>query len=206
MRNGLAASVFILGLAYIYQQKGRYGWVILFLSAGIHSSMLLPLSIFLFAKHIKSASILVFIWICVLCLSLAGLVSLRSIAGNFLSYGGRIAYIFNYLIDTDTNKGVAVRNYFLYGIPPAVIGFWYIVRKRYDIFYIRIYKTYIIMSCFHLLVIEIRFAIRFAYLADFLMPIIIAYPLAKYYTGRIRFFYFGCILLFVFFIKSIVFT
>jgi hypothetical protein len=204
MRNGLAASVFILGLASIYQRR-KSGWPILFLATGIHSSMIFPLLIFLFAKRIRSIAFLLIIWLCILFLTLPGIISIKSIAGNFISYGGRITYILNYLVDTASDKSAAVRNYFLYGIPPLAIGFWYILKRKYDDFYLRVYKTYVMLSSFYLLVIDIRFSIRFAYLADFLMPVIIAYPLAKFYTNRIRFFYFGCAIITVFLVKTVVF-
>jgi hypothetical protein len=145
MRNGVATSIFILGLGYVCR-RGNIGWFVLILSAGIHSSMLFPLGIFFITKHIKSISFLLIGWLCILCLSISGLVSLSGIAGNFFSFGGRIAYVFNYLMDTTADRSVVIRNYLVYGIPPVAMGLWHIFKNRYDNFYLRIYKMYLLLN------------------------------------------------------------
>jgi len=89
MRNGVAASLFILGLACLYEGEKRKGCTIMICAAGVHASMLLPLAVFIVSKHIKASKALLIVWLFCVIAILSGVLSIRNIP-RFLLFSERM--------------------------------------------------------------------------------------------------------------------
>ena len=65
-------------------------------------------------------------------------------------------------------------SFIVYGIFPILIIAYYIIYKKiYDEFYMRISTTYILANYIYIIAFQATFTVRFAYLSEFLMPLVI---------------------------------
>lgn len=176
IRNGMAASVFLLGLSH----KKTTRWVLLLSAVLIHSSMALPLAAVLIYRFFKNINYYVLAWFACLILTIA----IPSI-GNIIANTGLLEDKFVQYASIDiNNQGMGVSgfrpDFLLFSILPIAIGLYYIYKlKFYDPVYNEILAVYITANAFWLLVIDIPFSNRFAYLSWFLYGLVIAYPLVK---------------------------
>ena len=72
-------------------------------------------------------------------------------------------------------------DFLIYCFIPILVGYFYILKTDIkDNIYITFLKTYTLANAFWILVNQVPFSNRFAYLSWFLMPIIIFYPIIFY--------------------------
>lgn len=174
IRNGLATSIFLL----VFSTKNVFLRIaILALSAGIHSSMFIPLAAYIVALMVKKTSVLFMGWL------LATPVSL--IAGGFfqnlfasLIEDDRTSYLTQGNVNDDTFSSTGFRwDFVIYSAVPVFIGYYFIIRNQYkDRLYEIIYGTYLVANAFWILVIKANFSNRFSYLSWFMMALVIVYP------------------------------
>ena len=182
VRNGLATSVFVLALYYYDRKIVRYACM--FLSFGIHNSLIIPIAAFLVSGIYKNPKAYLYIWLAAIPLSLIGGGFWESF---FLGLGfGDDARAEDYLTATDKYKDAfaytGFRWDFLFYSSFAVFAGWYFIFKKKitDKFYIHLWGTFMIANAFWILIIRANFSNRFAYLSWFLMAPVIAYPLLRY--------------------------
>ncbi|OWK74508.1 hypothetical protein CBW16_03620 [Flavobacteriaceae bacterium JJC] len=182
IRNGLATSVFILGL-FFYDKK-ILAYSLMGLAFGIHSSLIIPIAAFIVSGIYRDPKVYLYIWLIAIPLSLIG----GGFWENFflsLGFGGDTRPQ-QYLAESDKYKDAfaytGFRWDFLFYSSFAVFAGWYFIFKKKitDKFYIHLWGTYIIANAFWILVIRANFSNRFAYLSWFLMAPVIAYPLLRY--------------------------
>lgn len=176
IRNGLATSVFLLGLSH----KHILRWALILLSMFIHSSLALPVAaavLFLFNKNLKHYLAGWFI-----CLALAiSVSSLGQLLGSLDILNDKISDYANADASLAGMGKVGFRlDFLLYGSFPIIVGLYFIIKQKfYDPIYNEIICIYITANAFWLLVMRIPFSNRFAYLSWFMYGLVIAYPLMK---------------------------
>lgn len=202
MRHGVAASVFILGLGFMYEKKIKISWILIFLSVGIHLSMILPAIVLWVSKRMHGIGISQGIWMGVLVMKMLGMSAITVLLSSVNIIGDeRLSF---YITDKAYDSSVAIINYIVYGFSPILAGLYFIHIKKYrDSFYIGLYNVYLINSAFYLFVIDTTFALRFAYLSEFLMPILLVYPLLKVHLWPLRLISISLLYIIIFALKAL---
>lgn len=198
IRNGFAASVFLMSF-YWWGKSERKMYGGMLLSVLCHFSMLFSLLAFWMCRNYKSIKFFLVVWMCSLMLYFTHL-TIGSQLGYILPDLGRVN---QYLSDQSEEPLTALINFFVYGASPVFAGIYYVYIKKYnDRLYLRLLNTYIILNAFYIQVMDIKFAVRFAYLSEFLMPIVLIYPLIKERIWPLRFWLLALLFLGVFWIKA----
>lgn len=181
IRNGIATSLFLLGLSFYNKKKF---WLIFFivLSFQIHNSLMLPaLALVASQVYSKSKTYLIF-WLLTIPLS----ITMGSVWESlFSSLGLGDDRLTGYLSgaeyeDTSFSSTGFRYDFLVYSAAAVFTGWYFIFKKKFnDPIYIHIYNTYLICNAFWILVIKASFSNRFAYLSWFLMGLVIIYPFLK---------------------------
>lgn len=207
MRNGLAASIFLFGLSLYYlnpEKKIRY-YGILFLSILFHASMAVPFLVFFITKHFKNTRFLIAVWLLVMVISILNVPFINVLLKAFSTFGDSRAE--NYAVQTEEVSTLTLWVNFLFfkAIPVYTSIYFYQIRKFRDPFFVRILNIYLILSSLYVLAIKLEFAIRFAYLSEFLTPILLLYPFVydKEFKMRFKFLKLSVFFLLIFLIKSV---
>ncbi len=179
IRNGIATSLFLLGLSY---RKQLPILVICFvLSTFVHQTLLLPIMAYIITEFYNKPKLFIGGWFAAIPLSLA-------LGGFwetlFASLGFADDRLGGYLLseaDSGTFSSTGFRWDFLIYSAGAVYAGWYFIFKRNyeDKIYYGLFNTYVICNAFWILVIRANYSNRFAYLSWFMMSIVIIYPLLK---------------------------
>lgn len=181
IRNGLATSIFILGLSF-YNSRKLLMYAFFLMSYFIHSSLIIPIAAFIVASIYLDAKAYLYIWIICIPLSL--------ISGGFWET------VFSSLGFADRTSGYLVNNeetlkqfsqtgfrwdFVLYSASGIVAGYYFLLKRKItDRFYTHLFGIYAIANAFWILVIRAAFSNRFAYLSWFLLAAVIAYPMLRY--------------------------
>lgn len=180
IRNGIAASFFLLALCYL----DRKPLMVLFfvLATQIHQTLILPVLAFALTHFVKDAKIFLKGWLIAIPLSiLFGGVWINL----FASLGFADDRLSGYLLSGNDNassfSSTGFRyDFLLYSSAAVFCGWYFIFKKEFkDQTYQKIYSTYLICNAFWILVIRANFSNRFAYLSWFLMSLVIVYPYLK---------------------------
>lgn len=176
IRAGVALSVFLIALAN-YDSRIKF-FSISLISVLIHKSLLLPFVAFYTTKYITKTKYYYYFW--VLCL-LISVVNISFVSGFVESIIGQSDDRFmGYLADETLERyNVGFRiDFILYSVIPILIGRMYVLKYYFqDIWYKRIFHTYLLTNAVWLLVVRMAFTDRMAYLSWFLIPILLLYPL-----------------------------
>ena len=181
IRNGAAASVFILALSFLKGDRPRdkiLFLIISFISYNLHHSMALPIMAALAAYFIRNPKIMFYFWGASIVASLTIGGSVSEIFSG-LGFDDRLnTYISGDTVDDLVVKDVFRWDFLLYSAMPIVLGWYVIFRRRiYTKTYAILLGTYIYANAFWVMVIRAAFSNRFAYLSWFLYPIVLAYPM-----------------------------
>ncbi|UQB67447.1 EpsG family protein [Epilithonimonas zeae] len=200
LRNGLATSLFVLGL-YFYDKKVLM-YVCMLLGYFMHASLIIPIAALLVSGLYKNPKIYLYIWLLAIPLSLAG----GGMWANFFSsLGFAEDRTQGYLTggSDEYNSQFSQTGFrwdFLLYSASAIFAGWYFIFKKniIDRFYIHMLGIYCIANAFWILVITAAFSNRFAYLSWFLMPAVIAYPMFRYKIWKDQYKVFAVILVLYF--------
>jgi hypothetical protein len=182
IRNGMAMSLFTLAITY---RRWR-AWLLMAAAIGLHGSLVLPVLAYAAASYGFKARWSIAFWIACLVVSLAfpgtsAFLATVLPADDRLEQYAAIAGQYD-----DQFSSIGFRwDFLLYSALPIVIGAFFIfARKRFDPFYLKLFSTYVISNAVWLLLIELPFSNRFAYLSWGIMGLVIAYPLIKWKVFR----------------------
>lgn len=179
IRAGFSMALLLIAFSV---PKNKLLFVLLAVFAVLsHKSMALPLGAFILTKYYNHPKVYLRIWLVTLVISFINLGFLAAfIQSNLGSFDERSAGYFGADDNLVYNSGFRI-DFIIYSAIPIILGFYYIVKlKINDVFYNRLFNTYIFVNAFWLLVIRMDFTDRMAYLSWFLMPFILLYPLLKY--------------------------
>lgn len=195
IRNGLAASIVLFSLKY-YKNYKQY--IIMLLASLVHLSMILPFLFFYVSKYVKKLRYPLIIWTILLIFALSGVNILSLLPFSLDRLDGYIEAERGL-----TDKMIIITNFLIYSVSPIIVGLYVIyVKKCKDDLYIRLLVTYILTNCIYIAAFNSSFSERFAYLSEFLMPLLLVYPLLKFRIWKYVELKLTLILAFVFFIKS----
>lgn len=178
LRTGMACAVFLLALSQINRK-----WlviILLFISVGIHKSMLLPVGALVLSYFYRNSKTYIIIWLLAIPISF--------ISGGFwenLFAGLGVDERLNYLTteaDTKMFSSTGFRwDFLLYSAIPIIVGYYVVfIKKVTTSVYSFLLNIYIISNTFWILVITANFSNRFAYLSWFLYPIVLLYPFIRF--------------------------
>jgi len=178
IRNGIATSFFILGLAH---RKNKYlSFGLMLFACTFHQTLLLPTIAYLLSNFYKSTKVYLLIWTLTIPISIVlgnYFVNLIEVSGFGSEKIG--AYFTDDVNDEFVGSGFRW-DFLVYSATAVIIGWFYIFKRNFnDVFYKHIFNTYLICNVFWILIIKVNFSNRFAYLSWFLMAIIFIYPLLK---------------------------
>lgn len=187
IRNGLATSLFLLGLAYFQNRFLMFCFFIL--SILIHKSVALPVFAFIISSLFNNSKYYFILWVLAIPLSLAfGDFWINLFSGLGFSEGRLNNYLTSQASETQF-KSVGFRwDFVLYSAGAVFVGWYFIFKKTYQsLIYKTILNVYLICNAFWILVIRANFSNRFAYLSWFLMSLVIIYPFLKIRNSRQEF-------------------
>ena len=184
IRNGMATSIAMVAISLIdTKNKSTTSTLIaigLFVIAiQTHTSLVLTFGAAIVAFFMKGTKLSFRIWIA--CLILGFLFN-----GFFLLFFSWASEDERMIKYATSNNLEYTKTYFrwdfvTYSALPIVVGYIATIKKKVsDGKYTFLLNTYIITNAIWLLICEINFSNRFAYLSWFLYPVVVAYPLCKF--------------------------
>jgi len=182
IRNGLAGSICLLGIAYGIDKKWITSLILLYAAMSVHRSMVLPIAMFLLATFvIKKPKTAVLFWLASIVISLVMSTQIIQFFAHLgfddrmVNYGLLAAQYGHHFSRTGFRW-----DFLLYSAVPVVIT-WYISEKREirDTGFNQLANTYILANAFWITVIQSAFSNRFAYLSWFIYPMLIAYAFIR---------------------------
>lgn len=185
IRNGMAASVMILGLSF----RDNLKYLVLFslLAVSLHKSMALLIGAGACAWFLTDTRYYVAAWLaCIVAVILAGPAIGEMIASSGLFDDPRLTL---YISSAEEVKAASPFfsstgfrwDFLLYSALPIVTGCYFIFRQEYrDAMYTWLLNIYIAANAFWILCMYAAFSNRFAQLSWFLMGFVFIYPFFKY--------------------------
>ncbi len=177
IRNGMAASVFILALSY----QGIRSWALVVVAVGLHKSLMLPAMAYGLVYFYANSRFYLALWVSCLLMSI-----FYSGFGDWISSSGLVDDRFKSYLEFGNEfdsrfAAVGFRlDFVLYSLLPILVGYYFLILKRMpSVFYRHIFCIYLVSNAFWLLVIRMPFSNRFAYLSWFMAGLVIAYPFLK---------------------------
>src|SRR5690606_23698417 len=201
MRSGIAGSIFLLGLGIYYQKGKSWKWLIIFLTSILfHISFIIPLISFYIVKIYSRTKVIFILWLFCIIMSLLNL----NILSSFISLGGDIIERSEFYLEVSDEQNYWI-NFFIFGFFPVLFAVYNCLIIGYkDKFYTSFLNMYMLSHIPYILLINSEFASRIGYLAEFMMPILVVYPLMVDPIVKIRFLNFKLAILFflIFLIKA----
>lgn len=183
VRNGLATSIFLLGI-YFYEKKWLM-YVLILISLSFHKSLVLSIIAFLLAMKFTNTLILIRIWLALVFISYAFGSQVETLVSNLLLNSGiiedkRVDTYFSDEIDGAFMERSYRLDFIIYSGIAILLAYYYKYKKGFqDVFYDRILNTYIIANAVWIVLIYAAYTNRIAYLSWFIMPLVLVYPLLK---------------------------
>jgi hypothetical protein len=192
IRSGMASSLFIYGLS---REKLLSKVVFITLSIGFHFSMIIPATALTISHVYKVPKPYFILWISSIFLSLFAGTYFSDLFAGISAEEDRIGYL-STLADGGIFRRTGFRwDFVAYSTMPILMSIYYIYFKKfYDNFYLIISSLYLITNSAWILIIQVAYTDRFAYLSWFVMGLMISYPPLKFDNFPNRFQHIGVIL------------
>lgn len=184
IRSGMATSIALVGLSLIDVKNKNLASTVIALCLFVvayhtHTSLAITIGAAIVAYFLKNTKTAFLIWIICLILGFLFNSSFQSLF-SWVTSDEKMARYAN-MVDAQYVKMYFRWDFVMYSALPIVLGYYTTIKKGLsDGKYIFILNTYIIANAFWLLICEVAYSNRFAYLSWFLYPIVVAYPLCKF--------------------------
>lgn len=176
MRNGIAASLFLGGIGSLY--KGEKKWKVgLWMTSGVlfHLSMILPLVAFFLARYLNRTGVIFMTWLSAIVLAVLNINFLSGIVGLVDVFAARFG---EYTVNAEREGSWG--SFMIFGAFPVLFAVYNILRLNYkNRFYSWITNAYMMIHIPYIILINSPFALRLGYLAEFMMPILLLFPLME---------------------------
>jgi hypothetical protein len=180
IRNGMATSIFLLALAYANK---RYVMAFLFyLAMSCHKSLLLPIAGYLATYLYNDPKKYFYFWLVCIPLSFAAGGAFESLFASLNIFeDDRMGYLTDDESFADNVGKTGFRlDFILYSASGVLAGWYFLIKRKFDdLFYQRIFNTFLLVNGFWILIIRAQFSNRFAYLSWFILGFLIIYPFLK---------------------------
>lgn len=174
LKAGVAASLFILALAY--RENLLLCITLALLSMGFHHSMKLPVAALALAVVYKNPKVYFYAWVVCLLMSAAHITF-------FQEFFSSIASDAEGYLDITAEEGGNAKSGFrldfiLYSSMPVLVGYYAVFKKEMQLskLYTCLLNIYLCTNSVWMLCIYASFTNRIAYLSWFLYPIVLIYP------------------------------
>ena len=188
VRQGLAFSIFFLGLVSMIKDRKLHSYILFVLSFFMHASIIIPIVILLIAKRLNNIKIAYFVY------GICTLLALVNFKANLVLGQIPIVNILveerldTYYIDTGNYRIGFRPDFWLFNSIFAGIG--YITLKHIDKFnseflsknYKIFFTVYLLLSSFFFLMFSARFSDRFGFLSWMFIPLL----LLPYAQSRVK--------------------
>lgn len=180
IRNGLACSIILFALSFATKGKLKNlipAGIIAFCAVAIHHSTALPVVCFVAACFIRSTKVAICFWMTSIILNLVAHSAIESFFTG-LGFDDRLTSYVAQAGDYAKEYKSGVRpDFLLYGAMPIWLAYYVLVkRKIQDRTYSLLANTYIYANSFWVMMMQISYSNRFAYLSWFMLPVVLAYP------------------------------
>jgi hypothetical protein len=180
IRNGMAASLFLLALAYA--NKRVIMGLLFYVAVACHKSLLLPVAAYLVTYLYNDPKKYLLFWLFCIPLSFAAGGAFELLFTNLNIFEDeRIGYLSNEegFEDNIANTGFRI-DFIIYSATGVLAGWFFLIKRKFeDVFYQRIFNTFLLANGFWILIIRANFSNRFAYLSWFILGFLIIYPYLK---------------------------
>lgn len=178
LRNGIAASLFLLGLSYA--NKKWLSLIVMVVAVGMHKAMLLPLFAFICSLFYRNTKFYIVLWLITIPVSLLSGGFWENLFGG-LGFDDRLEFLTDTTYDYLFSRTGFRWDFLLYSSIPIVVGYYVVFKRNLNsVLYSYLLNTYIISNAFWILVIDSSSSNRFAYLSWFLYPVVLLYPFLKF--------------------------
>lgn len=174
IRSGVAASLFLFGLGIVYE-KNSFKKAMPWFAVGVlfHVSMIVPLIFFIISRYYQNTKMIFLIWIGSIFLGFLKINVIIEIVDFIGIFESRIG-------DYAVNEGERNfwTNFLIFGFGPVVFAIYNILYLKYnDPFYKWLVNSYMFIHIPYIILIESEYGLRLGYLAEFMLPILLMYPL-----------------------------
>lgn len=176
IRNGIATS-FIM-LAFV-EYKNTYKFFLLgVLGILFHKSVILPFVTFIISMKYTNVKLYLILWVLSIPASFVVSNLLTDVLMGISFIADRADGYLNEAADSSTFSHVGFRyDFLIYGAMPIALGLYFIYKKSFkDLFYERLFSCYMLSNSFWILINQVSYSNRFAYLSWFMMPVLLVYP------------------------------
>lgn len=184
IRNGMACSLIILAIAYLFDKKKRkllIALLLAFIAYGCHKSTALPILAMFVCLFFKKTKLMIYFWVLSIGISLVAGGQVESFFTS-LGFDDRMSQYSSSNINAALFSSTGFRwDFLLYSAMPIILG-WYSIFKKGIVNekYSYLLNIYILCNSFWVMMIRASYSNRFAYLSWFLYPIVLAYPLLSF--------------------------
>lgn len=187
IKAGLGLSMALIAIAQYYKNKRRS---ILFslISILIHSSCAMPILAFWGTGFLKKIKLKYYYLLWIICVGLSVAMGdfFKNILGSYLEDEDLSGADYFLVEESDYQMGFRY-DFLFYSLIPILWGWFLRTKRKYeDERWLQLYKTYILVNAFWVLVITMNFTDRVAYLSWFLIPYITLLPLLDMNKYQLR--------------------
>lgn len=178
IKAGVGLSFALLAFAH-YFKNWKKGAIFSVISILIHTSCVIPVLAFWLIGYFKKIKLnwLYALWIICVVLSILAGDFFKVFLGQYLEEVELESSSYFLTTESDYNMGFRY-DFLLYSFVPILWGWFLINTRRYEEeTWMHLYKTYIMVNSFWVLVITMNFTDRVAYLSWFLIPYVTLLPL-----------------------------
>ena len=194
IRNGIATSLLLWSITY-FPRKMPF-LILSILAVIFHKSVLIPLVSFLIVCHFSKTKWYVFAWVCAIPLSFYIFQAFSDFLLRFTFIADRAEDYLTGSIEGEFSRVGFRYDFLLYGAVPIIVGYYFLYKKHFeDQFYERLFNCYVLTNTFWVLINQVPYSNRFAYLSWFMMPILIIYPFIYYPSIQNRYLHISTFLL-----------
>ena len=184
MRSGVAASTFVFGLGMFYSKAKKWKWIsVMTISCLFHISMFIPLMFFTLTRYFQRTKLIFVFWVASIAMAVLNINIIARLVAviDFMS-----ARAGGYVEVTDEENSWV--NFFIFGFFPVMFGLYNIVILKYKDYYYRWFvNAYMLTHIPYIVLISTKFASRLGYMAEFMMPILLMYPLLVNLVLKIKY-------------------
>lgn len=178
IKAGAAASVFLMALAY--RQKPVLAAVFLFISWGIHHSMIVCIVAYILACLNTNSKLYFGVWLFCVVLAMLHITAIQEIFAGLSDEQGA-----NYLSTSDSDWGGKSGfrlDFLIYSAAPVALGYWVIFKRGLrSKMYTFLFNTYLTINAVWVLCMYASFTNRIAYLSWLMLPIVLIYPFFRHH-------------------------
>lgn len=178
IKAGAAASVFLMALAY--RQKPVLAAVFLFISWGIHHSMIVCIVAYILACLNTNSKLYFGVWLFCVVLAMLHITAIQEIFAGLSDEQGA-----NYLSTSDSDWGGKSGfrlDFLIYSAAPVALGYWVIFKRGLrSKMYTFLFNTYLTINAVWVLCMYASFTNRIAYLSWLMLPIVLIYPFLRHH-------------------------